>query len=174
MVQWLYQGTIRVNYLMKITKETRPMKANLSGTILLVLGLFGFYSSVAQTEPRVKNQANVVLTLNNVVVEVKSPKNNMMNQYAYPTITNEAFNQYNQSAIPLTTQVFRQPSLGIKVTDFANLVPHKFDKKNSIFEFAAKFNDKLQQILAYFDFSSTSTDGENKNNSDKNIQKNLT
>lgn len=170
MVQWLHQGMIRVNYSMKITKKTRPTKANLSGTILLVLGLFSLYSSVAQTEPRMKHQVNVVLMINNVAIEVKSPSNNIVNHYAYPTITSEVFNQYNQSAMHLATQISQQPSLGIKVTDFANLTPHKFDKKNSIFEFAAKFNDKLQQVLAYFDFSSTSTDGKNKNISDKNLQ----
>jgi hypothetical protein len=151
MVESLYQVRIRVNYLMKITKKTGPTKPNLSGVILLVIGLFGLYCSATQAEPKAKDQAKVVS-------EVKSPTNNLVNNYAYPSVTSEVFNQYNQ--------ISQQPSLGIKVTDFANLVPHKFAKKNSLFEFAAKFNDKLQQVLAYFDFSSTST-GSKKNISEK-------
>jgi hypothetical protein len=159
MVESLYQVRIRVNYLMKITKTTGPTKPNLSGAILLVIGLFGLYCSATQAEPKAKDQAKVVS-------EVKSPTNNLVNNYAYPSVTSEVFNQYNQIAMPSTTQISQQPSLGIKVTDFTNLVPHKFAKKNSLFEFAAKFNDKLQQVLAYFDFSSTST-GSKKNISEK-------
>ena len=148
---------------MRITKKTRPKKPNLSSAILLVIGLFGLNCSTTQAEPKVTDQANVVLIINKVVSEVKSPTKTLVNNYAYPSITSEAFNQYNQIAMQSTTQTSKQPSLGIKVTDFANLVPSKFTKKNSLFEFAAKFNDKLQQVLAYFDFSSTSTDSKNKN-----------
>ena len=148
---------------MRITKKTRPKKPNLSSAILLVIGLFGLNCSTTQAEPKVTDQANVVLIINKVVSEVKSPTKTLVNNYAYPSITSEAFNQYNQIAMQSTTQTSQQPSLGIKVTDFANLVPSKFTKKNSLFEFAAKFNDKLQQVLAYFDFSSTSTDSKNKN-----------
>jgi len=148
---------------MRITKKTRPKKPNLSSAILLVIGLFGLNCSTTQAEPKVTDQANVVLIINKVVSEVKSPTKTLVNNYAYPSITSEAFNQYNHIAMQSTTQTSKQPSLGIKVTDFANLVPSKFTKKNSLFEFAAKFNDKLQQVLAYFDFSSTSTDSKNKN-----------
>ena len=161
MVESLHQVRIRVNYLMKITKKTGPTKPNLNSVILLVIGLFGLYCSATQAEPKAKDQAKVVS-------EVKSPTNNLVNNYAYPSVTSEVFNQYNQIAMPSTTQISQQPSLGIKVTDFANLVPHKFAKINSLFEFAAKFNDKLQQILTYFDFSSSSTDSKNKNISEKN------
>ena len=148
---------------MRITKKTRPRKPNLSGAILLMIGSFGLYCSATQAAPKVKNQANVVLIINKLVSEVKSPTNNRVNNYAYPSITSEVFNQYNQIVIQSTTQISQKPSLGIKVTDFANLVPDKFTKKNSLFEFAAKFNDKLQQVLAYFDFSSPSTNSKNKN-----------
>jgi hypothetical protein len=152
---------------MKITKKTRPTKPNLSSAILLAIGSFGLYCSATLAEPKVKDQAKVFLIINKVVSEVKSPTNTHVNYYAYPSITSELFNQYNQIAMQSTTQTSQQPSLGIKVTDFANLVPSKFTKKNSLFEFAAKFNDKLQQILAYFDFSSNSTDRKNKNISEK-------
>lgn len=167
MVQSLHQGRIQGNNLMRITKKTRPRKPNLSGAILLMIGLLGLYCSATQAAPKVKNQAKVVLIINKVVSEVKSPTNTHVNNYAYPSITSEVFNQYNQITIQSTSQISQQPSLGIKVTDFANLAPHKFAKKNSLFEFAAKFNDKLQQVLAYFDFSSTSTDSKNKNISEK-------
>ena len=116
-----------------------------------------------------KDQANVVLIINKVVSEVESPTNTHVNNYAYPSITSEVFNQYNQIAMQSTTQTSQQPSLGIKVTDFANLIPSKFTKKNSLFEFAAKFNDKLQQVLAYFDFSDTNTDSKNKKIRSKNL-----
>jgi len=167
MVQSLHQGRIRGNNLMRITKKTRPSKPNLSGAILLMVGLFGLYCSATQAESKVKDQAKVVLIINKVVSEVKSPTNNLVSNYAYPSITSEVFNQYNQIAIPSTSQISQQPWLGIKVTDYANLVPDKFAKKNSLFEFAAKFNDKLQQVLAYFDFLSPSTDSKNKNISEK-------
>jgi hypothetical protein len=152
---------------MKITKKTRPTKPNLSSAILLVIGLFGLYCSAIQAEPKVKDQAKVFLIINKVVSEVKSPTNTHVNNYAYPSITSEVFNQYNQIAMQSTTQTSQQPSLGIKVTDFVNLVPNKFTKTNSLFEFAAKFNDKLQQILAYFGFSSPSTDSKNQDISEK-------
>jgi len=154
---------------MRITKKTRPRKPNLSSAILLVIGLFGLYCSATQAEPKVKDQANVVLIINKVVSEVESPTNTHVNNYAYPSITSEVFNQYNQIAMQSTTQTSQQPSLGIKVTDFANLIPSKFTKKNSLFEFAAKFNDKLQQVLAYFDFSDTNTDSKNKKIRSKNL-----
>ncbi|MBA6326871.1 hypothetical protein H4J46_02740 [Colwellia sp. MB02u-6] len=134
---------------MKITKKTRPKKLSLSGGILLVIGL---YCSAIQAESKMQDKANIV------------------NNYAYPSITSEVFNRHNQIAIQSTTQISRKPSLGIKVTDFANLVPHKFAKNNSLFEFAAKFNDKLQQVLAYFDFLSTSTNSKNKNISENNAK----
>ncbi|MFT6194656.1 MAG: hypothetical protein ACJASU_001558 [Cognaticolwellia sp.] len=152
---------------MKITKKTRPTKPNLSSAILLAIGLFSLYCSAIQAEPKVKDQAKVILIINKVVSEVKSPKNTHVNNYAYPSITSEVFNQYNQIAMQSTTQTSQQPSLGIKVTDFANLVPSRFTKTNSLFEFAAKFNDKLQQILAYFNFSSPSTDSKNQDISEK-------
>ncbi|MBA6223328.1 MULTISPECIES: hypothetical protein [unclassified Colwellia] len=156
-------------------KKTAPKKPNLSGAILLMIGLLGLYCSATQAAPqaapKVKNQAKVVLIINKVVSEVKSPTNKLVNNYAYPSITSEVFNQYSQITIQSTSQISQQPSLGIKVTDFANLAPHKFAKKNSLFEFAAKFNDKLQQVLAYFDFSSTSTDSKNKNISEKDSKK---
>jgi hypothetical protein len=149
---------------MKITKKTRPTKPNLSSAILLVIGLFGLYCSAIQAEPKVKDQAKVFLIINKVVSEVKSPTNTHVNNYAYPSITSEVFNQI---AMQSTTQTSQQPSLGIKVTDLVNLVPSKFTKTNSLFEFAAKFNDKLQQILAYFGFSSPSTDSKNQDISEK-------
>jgi hypothetical protein len=167
MVQLLYKVRIRVNYLMRINKKTRPTKSNLSSAILLMIGLFGLYCSTTQAKPKVKDQAKVVLMINKIVSEVKSPTNNLVNNYAYPSITSEVFNQYNRIAIQSTTQISQQPSLGIKVTDFANLVPNKFTKKNSLFEFVAKFNDKLQQLLAYFNFSSTSTDTKKKDSKKK-------
>ncbi|MBA6341858.1 hypothetical protein H4J59_12760 [Colwellia sp. MB02u-10] len=155
---------------MRITKKTEPRKLNLSGAILLMIGLFGLYCSATQAEPKVKDQAKVVLIINKVVSEVKSPTNPHVNNYAYPSITSEVFNQYNQIAMQSTNQTSQQPSLGIKVTDFANLVPSKFTQKNSLFEFTAKFNDKLQQVLAYFDFSSPRTDSKNKNISENNAK----
>lgn len=155
---------------MRITKKTRPTKPNLSSAILLMIGLFGLYSSATQAEPKVKDQDNVVLIINKVVSEVKSSTNNLVNNYDYPSITSEVFNQYNQIAMQSTSQISQQPSLGIKVTDFANLVPNKFAKKNSLFEFAAKFNDKLQQVLAYFDFSFSRTDSRKKNISENNAK----
>ncbi|MFT6901249.1 MAG: hypothetical protein ACJAXS_001439 [Colwellia sp.] len=155
---------------MRITKKTRPTKPNLSSAILLMIGLFGLYCSATQAEPKVKDQDNVVLIINKVVSEVKSSTNNLVNNYDYPSITSEVFNQYNQIAMQSTSQISQQPSLGIKVTDFANLVPNKFAKKNSLFEFAAKFNDKLQQVLAYFDFSFSSTDRRKKNISENNAK----
>lgn len=143
---------------------TRQTKAHLIGAIFVTVGL---YCSTINAETEMKEKPQVAFTINNVLSTMKSPAINIANNYAYPSITSEIFNKYNQSTTRSFTQVSQQPMLGIKVADFVNIVPRKFDSKNSIFEFAAKFNDKLQQVLAFFDFSSTSTKKKNENISEE-------
>lgn len=143
----------------------RHTKAHLGGAIFVTVSL---YCSTINAETEMKEKPQLAFKINNVLSTMKSPAINMANNYAYPSITSEIFNKYNQSTTHYVTQVSQQPMLGIKVADFANLVPRKFDNKNSIFEFAAKFNDKLQQVLAFFDFSSTSTKNKDENISEEN------
>jgi hypothetical protein len=57
------------------------------------------------------------------------------------------------------------------VADFALISPSKFRNHNSIFEFAVKFNDKLQQILSFFDFSSQSHITTTESNMNKKAKK---
>jgi hypothetical protein len=76
--------------------------------------------------------------------------------YAYPSITSEIFEKNSKLNIASFAQVSDKPFLGINVVDFSLLTPNKAQKKNSIFEFAAKFNDKLQQVLAFFSLSKSS------------------
>ena len=144
-----------------MTRQTKPY---FLGSTFVIVSL---YCSTIQAETKVKANAQLAFTRDIVVIKLKSPAINMTNNYAYPSITSEVFNVYHQKNSHRLTQKSPQPLLGIEVADFVNIVPRKFDNKNSIFEFAAKFNDKLQQILTYFDFSSTSTKSKVENISEK-------
>lgn len=139
---------------------TRQRIPHLVGAIFVTVGL---YCSTINAETEMKEKPQLAFTMNNLLSTMKSPAINIANNYAYPSITSEIFNKYNQSATRSFPQASQQPMLGIKVADFVNLVPRKFDNKNSIFEFAAKFNDKLQQVLAFLDFSSTSIKNKDEN-----------
>ena len=110
---------------------TRHTKTNLVSSIVIFSSLFG---AVAFAAPQVKEQPQYTFVVKKIVSPVKP----------------------QASTLVSIAQLPRQPLRGIQVADFAHIVPSKFEKKNSIFEFAAKFNDKLQQLLAYFDFSSKS------------------
>lgn len=123
----------------------RPTKLNLVGSIFVILGLL---SSIAHANTEVKTKAQYAFVIHSAVNHISVMAKNINVSYS-PTSVNA--NQH------LFSQHSKKPLLGIQVTDFTNLVPNKFEKKNSFFEFAAKFNDKLQQLLAYFDFSANST-----------------
>ncbi|MBA6389556.1 hypothetical protein H4J38_02060 [Colwellia sp. BRX10-3] len=144
----------------------RQTKPNFVGSIFVIVGL---YCSAIQAE--VKDKPQCTSTVNNVVINLELTAKHIANNYAYPSITSEAFQKHHNTHVQSLTQMSRQPLHGIQVADFVNLVPRKFDNKNSIFEFAAKFNDKLQQVLAYFDFSSTGTDSKDENISEKDSNK---
>lgn len=75
--------------------------------------------------------------------------------------------------MPSISTVSRKPLLGMQVADFANINSNKLQKKNTIFEFAAKFNDKLQQVLSFFDFSSASTMINKENTSEVKQQRKI-
>ncbi|ARD43699.1 hypothetical protein [Colwellia sp. PAMC 21821] len=139
---------------------TRQVKPHLLSSIIVIVGL---YCSTIQAETDVKANVQLAFTKSNVIIKMKSPTIKVTNNYAYPSITSEVFNVYHQKASRSFPQESRQPLPGIKVAEFSNLVPRKFDSNNSIFVFAAKFNDKLQQILAYFDFSAASTKSKDEN-----------
>lgn len=141
-------------------RQTIP---NLVGSIFVIVVL---YCSAIQAA--VKDKPKCASTVNNVVINLQLPAKHIANNYAYPSIISEAFKKHHNTHVQSLTQISRQPLHGIQVTYFANLVPDKFDNKNSIFEFAAKFNDKLQQLLAYFDFSSTDSKDENISEKDSN------
>ncbi|MGB1262656.1 MAG: hypothetical protein ACPG52_07100 [Cognaticolwellia sp.] len=110
---------------------TRHSKTNLVSSIVVFSALF---AAAAFAAPQVKEQPQYSFVVKKIVSPVKP----------------------QASSLVSSDQLPRQPLPGIKVADFAHILPSKFEKKNSFFEFAAKFNDKLQQVLAYFDFSSKS------------------
>lgn len=134
-------------------KMKRTAKTKLVAACLVIVGLFTSvaFTSVVNAKSALKEKPSSALTLENFKINVTSPDINLARNYAYPSITSEVFNKFN-SATFYQTPV--RPLQGIQVVGFTNLIPHKYEKKNSIFEFAAKFNDKLQQFLAYFGFSS--------------------
>lgn len=131
--------------------------------------ILGLYGTAVQARPEVKTSAEKTFTQDNLVITMTSAKYSLENHTAYPSITSELFKDYGEISPPSSSQKSRQPLPGIKVADFALFSPQNFQQKNSIFEFAAKFNDTLQQILAYFDFTSASTSNK-KQQIDENKQ----
>ena len=148
---------------------TIQLKPNLVATLLTIFSLFFLYCSTAYAEKRTKQKLHSNLTKDIVVFTIQSSAIDDINNFSYPTITSEIFTQYHQSNAVSANQHSQQPMQGIKVADFSSLVPRKFDKKNSFFEFAAKFNDKLQQVIAYFNFSSKSA--KSKENINEKVDK---
>jgi len=136
----------------------RPTKPNLVCSIFVIVGLFG---TIAHAKPEMNEKQQNTFTADSAASQMSSTATSASYSYAYPSLTSEAFTN-NSIRLPSFVKVSQQPLLGIQVADFSNLVPNKFEKRNSIFEFAAKFNDKLQQVLAYFNFSSKSTPRNNE------------
>tara|TARA_R110000737_G_scaffold67867_4_gene95930 strand:- start:2481 stop:2984 length:504 start_codon:yes stop_codon:yes gene_type:complete len=145
----------------------RHTKANLVGSIFVIVGLYG---SIAHATSVVKEQH--AFAISDIEIQLNSALNSTSNSYAQPNITFAVFNAPNLNKVRFS-KVSQQPLPGIQVADFANLVPNKFKKQNSVFEFAAKFNDKLQQILAYFDFSSANSNSSNEHISEKKQDKKI-
>ena len=137
--------------------------------LLVGFSVFFLYCSTAYAEKRIKQKLNANLAKDTVILKVSMSTIDTTSKFAYPAITSEIYNKYHKTVDNSSLQSAKQPMKGIKVADFANIVPRKFDNKNSFFEFAAKFNDKLQQIIAYFNFSSKNV--ENTNNFNEKKQK---
>lgn len=115
----------------------KPAKIRLLSAIFLVPGLIG---SLCYAEPD--------------SITSQSSSNSAQLSSAYSD--SSATNTYLQtSLISRVASRSIQPMPGIQVADFALLDPPANVNKNSIFEFAAQFNDKLQQILAFFSFPSS-------------------
>jgi len=151
-------------------KMTRHTKVNLVGSIFLIAGL---YCSIAYAAPEVKEKSHHSFAITSTEMQVSSTANSISYSYAYPSITSEIFKETNKTHTPKLIQLYQQPLLGIQVVDFAHLVPNKFEKKNTIFEFAAKFNDALQKMLTYVGFSSTSATPNNETIGEKNQHKKI-
>lgn len=147
-------------------------KRNLVGSIFVILGL---YCSVVHAGPEIteKPQHFFTVSIDNVTVQINSAANNLAGHYVSSHTVSEVL-LTNRLNISVYTQTSQKPSLDVQVADFSILSPKKFKKKNSIFEFAAKFNDRLQQILAYFDFSSSDNNKKNNSQQDQNKKTQLT
>ena len=144
-------------------------KPKLVAYLLVGFSIFFLYCSTAYAEKRMKKTLNASLTKDIVTFELSLSDIDETSKFAYPAITNEIYNNYQKMGLNSSFQPSNKPMKGIKVADFANIVPRNFDKKNTFFEFAAKFNDKLQQVIAYFNFSSKNA--ETKENSNEKKQK---
>ncbi len=147
----------------------RPTKIGLVSSIFVITGLCG---SLSQAAPEVKNNAQQYASATNSLSQ-QSIANTISYSYTYPSITSEVFAESNSFALPSLSKSSRKPMRGIQVADFAHVTPDRFEKKNVIFEFAAKFNDKLQQILAIFDFSSTEAMASKENSSQKSQKRKI-
>lgn len=144
-------------------------KPKLVASLLVGFSMFFLYCSTAYAEKRIKQKLNTNLTKGMITFEISLSDIDGTSKFAYPAITSEIYNKYQKISLHSSFQPSNKPMKGIKVADFANVVPRNFDNKSSFFEFAAKFNDKLQQVIAYFNFSSKNA--ENKDNSDEKKQK---
>lgn len=147
-------------------KMAKHAKKNLVGSIFVILGL---YCSVVHADPEItdKQQHFFTVFIDNGTVKINSSANNLAERYVSSHIVSEVL-LTNRLNISVYTQRSQKPLLDVQTTDFSILSPKKFKKKNSIFEFAAKFNDKLQQILAYFDFSSSDNNKKNESRQEQN------
>lgn len=151
----------------------RSAKICLVSSIFVITGLCGSLSyAVPEVEIKSAQQVTLIKT-SSYSIAMNSNTNSITYSYAYPSITSEIFAENKKIGIPSFSNISRQPMQGIQVTDFAHIAPNKFQKKNVIFEFAAKFNDKLQQILSIFEFSSASTVVDKESASDKGQQRKL-
>jgi len=149
---------------------TKHTKANLVGSIFVIIGLYG---TIAHAKPEIKEKSQQAFAINNISMQANSSLLSISYRNAYPSITSEIFKENNKISKTQLIQLPQQLLLGMQVVDFAHLVPNKFEKKNTIFEFATKFNDALQKILVYVGFSSTSANRNNDKVSEKNINKQI-
>ena len=154
MVQSLLQGMIRID-IDGECKMNSSTKISLVSSIFVIAGLCGSLSYAAP-EVESASELNIAEMRANIQnISMNSSVNDITYSYAFPSITSEVFASNKKINIPSFSNISRQPLQGIQVADFARIDPNRLQKKNAIFEFAAKFNDKLQQILAVFDFSSS-------------------
>ncbi len=142
-------------------------KVSLVSAIFVITGLSG---SLSYAAPEVsKNTVYSIVVKQNIAMD--SNANHITHNYAFSRITDKTFVAFKKANLPSFSGTSRQPLQGIQVTDFAHIAPNRLQKKNTIFEFAAKFNDKLQQILAIFEFSSAETVTNKEQNNQKSQQR---
>jgi len=154
MVQSLLQGMIRID-IDEECKMNSSTKISLVSSIFVITGLCG---SLSYAAPEVESASERHVTSTHTStpnIAMNSSTSSITYSYAYPSITSEFFAKNKKASMPSFSNILREPLQGIQVADFAHLDPNRLQKKNAIFEFAAKFNDKLQQILAIFDFPSS-------------------
>lgn len=169
MVQSLLQGMIRTD-IDEECKMNSSTKVSLVSSIFVITGLCGSLSYAAP-EVESASELNIAAMRANIQnISMNSSVNDITYSYAYPSITSEVFASNKKISIPSFSNISRQPLQGIQVADFARIDPNRLQKKNAIFEFAAKFNDKLQQILAILDFPSSKTMA-SKESTNQQIQK---
>ncbi len=146
-------------------KMTRKTKTNLVGSIFVVAGL---YVSAVQATPSIKVQHQLTYIYSQQNINTLSNTYDRTSNYAYPSITSDLFEKYRPFNKPALPNMPKQLLPGIQVAEFSLFATNKIEKNNSFFEFAAKFNDTLQQIIAYFNFSSSNTKSSKQQMSDKN------
>jgi hypothetical protein len=146
----------------------KPIKASLVGATFLITGLCG---SLSYATSDIKHQSNAYKQ--DLAMVDNTINNNASNSYTFSRSASKVFTTKEQIGIPSFSNIARKPLQGIQIADFAHITPNGLQKKNSIFEFAAKFNDKLQQILAIFDFSSAKSSAKKENVSQKIHQRKI-
>jgi len=133
----------------------KSTKVGLVSSIFVITGLYGSLSYAAPEVESASERHAASTHTSTQNIAMNSSTSSITYSYAYPSITSEFFAKNKKASMPSFSSILREPLQGIQVADFAHLDPNRLQKKNAIFEFAAKFNDKLQQILAVFDFSSS-------------------
>ena len=144
---------------------TKKTKKNLVGFIFVVAGV---YVSAVQATPSIKVQHQLTYIYSQQNINGLSNSDDRTNNYAYPSITSDLFEKYRPFNKPALPTMPKQLLPGIQVAEFSLFTANKIEKKNSFFEFAAKFNDTLQQIIAYFNFSSKNTKSSKQQIREKN------
>ena len=150
-------------------KMNKPIKASLVGATFLITGLCGSFSYATSNVERQSEHYAALANANkqNLAMVSNTYDNKAPNSYTSYRSASKVFTAKEKIGIPSFSNISRKPLQGIQIADFAHIAPSGLQKTNSIFEFAAKFNDRLQQILAVFNFSSTKSSTKKENISQK-------
>ena len=140
--------------------DNQNQKMNITSKLSLIISAFvivalcGSHSHAVQNQNESYNGHKRSLLIVNTPVkhhkrELVQAKNSSMVQPIGNNLIHNIFKTSNLTTSNISIKA-KQPLVKIQTAEVVNQITHKKPKQDGIFEFFAKFNDKLQQLLKSF------------------------